>query len=885
MTCDGENLGVVLSRDTGDSVKPRLSALSCVESASNAAPDQGKSADHQGDSSASPVRREARLEGTLIVSCPGGPVEIQALFDTGSEADAVSHDKAVELRQAGVSWGDSGGNLVVANSGEIQPVGALRLLLTAEPKKVSQNAHTEGGTLRIPRSLTFCTDAEIVAGLTSELIIGYPTLVGTGLLGVVLGQEDFEPDEDKDTDELDELWPDLDQTEFVMPKLLGSSEQQQELHDLCLEFKELFGKSPYGGSELPPMDIELKKDANGDDMQPKRMACRHFAPWITELIKEDAEMRIANGWYKRGESPYASPVVAAKQPQKGPDARRICADYGEINRCAVETRYPVKNQEEVTRRLAGSSYFSTGDMLKGFHQLRLTERASKLLAVITSVGMFLPVTCPFGYHALPSHFQFLLSNTVLGDLEGKGVESFVDDICCHGRTFEEMLSNLRKVFERLRKWNLRLNGKKTILGARECVFLGHRVDGEGHSHTEDRTAAVTRMQRPYDRQQLRSFLGLTNYFRQHLLMDFAELAKPLTALTGRNVDFKWTDECQKAFDEIKKRIVNNPKLYFLDYSKDIYIRSDASKLGCGGQLFQVVDGRDRPVAYISRTFSATEQKWSTLEIELFAVVYCMKKWAPLIDGHPVTVLCDHRNVLQLAKAQAPKIVRWRLMLQQFNYRVLHVEGADAKHQVADCLSRLHGPPAKAKLSTAAVTRSHSSKASGDDAVAAHSLGLDGLIGGNAPMGHSGVKSDQRTVAPQDGGTDHPVPECMPTGESKQSEQHCGLATHESNAVADGDLRRAQGVQKQVSSAKPGKTCKQSQPQILPTPQEIEAFRTFHNDVVGHFGRDKTYQKLQTAFGNGTVKVQLSKELVAACIQRCTLCQKMEYAKGVVVRSL
>ena len=234
-------------------------------------------------------------------------------------------------------------------------------------KKVSQNAHTEGGTLRIPRSLTFCTDAEIVAGLTSELIIGYPTLVGTGLLGVVLGQEDFEPDEDKDTDELDELWPDLDQTEFVMPKLLGSSEQQQELHDLCLEFKELFGKSPYGGSELPPMDIELKKDANGDDMQPKRMACRHFAPWITELIKEDAEMRIANGWYKRGESPYASPVVAAKQPQKGPDARRICADYGEINRCAVETRYPVKNQEEVTRRLAGASYFSTGDMLKGFN--------------------------------------------------------------------------------------------------------------------------------------------------------------------------------------------------------------------------------------------------------------------------------------------------------------------------------------------------------------------------------------------------------------------------------------------------------------------------------------------------------------------------------------
>ena len=121
----------------------------------------------------------------------------------------------------------------------------------------------------------------------------------------------------------------------------------------------------------------------------------------------------------------------------------------------------------------------------------------------------------------------------------------------------------------------------------------------------------------------------------------------------------------------------------------------------------------------------------------------MKKWAPLIEGHPVTVFCDHRNVLQLANAQAPKIVRWRLMLQQFNYRVLHVEEADAKHQVADCLSRPHEPLAKAKLSTAAVMRSQSSTASGNDAVAAESLGLDVLIGGNAPTGHFGAKSDQR----------------------------------------------------------------------------------------------------------------------------------------------
>ena len=188
-----------------------------------------------------------RLEGTLVVLTPAGPLEIRTLFDTGSEADAVSFDKAIELKQQGVGWGESGGSLVVASGGEVQPAGSLRLLLTAEPGKVSLE-----NQFKIPRSLTFCTDVEIVNNLTSELIIGYSTLVGTGLLGVILGEENFEPEDDLDADGFEDLWPDIDQNEFTMPKLEGSPEEQRELRNLCLEFKDVFGPLPYGGSNLPP---------------------------------------------------------------------------------------------------------------------------------------------------------------------------------------------------------------------------------------------------------------------------------------------------------------------------------------------------------------------------------------------------------------------------------------------------------------------------------------------------------------------------------------------------------------------------------------------------------------------------------------------------------
>ena len=148
----------------------------------------------------------------MFPSAPGGPCELRTLFDTGSEADAVSYEKALELKQHGVGWGESGGSLIVASGGEVQPAGSLRLLLTAEPSEVGSE-----NLFRIPRSLTFCTDVEIVHGLTSELIIGYPTLVGTGLLGVILGEDNYEPDDDLDADGFDDLWPDLDQNEFVMP--------------------------------------------------------------------------------------------------------------------------------------------------------------------------------------------------------------------------------------------------------------------------------------------------------------------------------------------------------------------------------------------------------------------------------------------------------------------------------------------------------------------------------------------------------------------------------------------------------------------------------------------------------------------------------------------
>ena len=630
----------------------------------------------------------------LVIVTQKEEIVTQATLDTGSEVDIVSPDFARQLWHAGARYGDRGGCIKVIGGGVVQPEGSMRVAV-----EISANANAD---LKLPRRLRFECEPSITQCPT-PLLIGYKTLLGTGLLDIVLGIESYEREIDADGLDIECDWPEPDEG-CEWPTLVGTADEKAKLHELCMEFKDVFGACPVGGSKLPAMDITLKKNADGSDMLPRPSLARRTAPWIRQLIREDADKRLKNGWYERGGGRFASPIVAAKQPNKGPDARRICADYREVNRCAEQCIYPTKNIKDVTKRLAGAKYFATADARSGYHQIRLTERAAELLCVITEDGLFTPKTAPFGLHGLPSYFQQAMSEIVFKDIETFGVETFLDDINVNATNFEDFLSRLREVFTRLREWELRLNGGKTTLGGSECTYLGHHVDGDGFKHLERRFEALKNIQPPKNRSEVKSFLGLVNYFRESGGMDFAYMLKPLNDLTRKGQKFNWTTSgvksCQHAFEAVKETIVKNQKLHFIDYALPIFVRTDASEAGCGAQLFQVKDGREVTCSYLSKTFTDTEARWSVFEQELFAVVWAVKKWHQELLGAPFTVLTDHRNLLQLHKSIVPKVVRWRLALQPYTFDIQHVEGRT--NYVADALSRLHGRSRLQKVASGAL---------------------------------------------------------------------------------------------------------------------------------------------------------------------------------------
>ena len=643
------------------------------------------------------------LDVKVKIRCPNGEVVNSiARLDTGANTDVVSPNLAVVLKANKVPWSERGGAYVeVCGAGSVRPEGYLCVPLTVSARQ-----------LGLFRQLHVDIDACIMSlpqgGGSDEpgILIGLPSLLESGLLTSVLTGEsnlqraadsdlDADPIEQWETmgrDEIGDTVQSVNQgTAFTMPKVDGSDAEKAAIWLVLSKYKQVFGPPPLGGSKLRPMSIELKPGA----AIPKPAPARRVSPEILQEIREDTELRIAQGWMRKtvvgDRCRFTSPVVAARQP--GKTRRRVCGDYRTINDITLLHQYPVKDAREVTAQFKGAKYFGKADMYKGYHQLKLDEEAQELLAIRTPDALYYPLTLPFGPASGPAQFQQRVSE-ILGDLEGHGVASYIDDLGLYASTFDQDLLRLETMLQRLDSVDVRLNGAKCEFGQKSMEFLGHRVSEAGIAHTPARIDAIKQMSVPTTRTQLRSFLGMCNYFRDSVAK-LGPITKVLSSLAGPKGkgafrSGEWSPLHQEALDNAKSEIAGARLLSYLDYERPILLRTDACDDGAGAMLYQRADGKDCPVAFMSHTFSAAERKWSTYEQECNAIVRAITHFDAMLLGHPFTVETDHRNLCWMQKSDNPKVVRWRTRLSEYSFSVKHIAGTD--NPVADALSRLHPIP-------------------------------------------------------------------------------------------------------------------------------------------------------------------------------------------------
>ena len=264
---------------------------------------------------------------------------------------------------------------------------------------------------------------------------------------------------------------------------------------------------------------------------------------------------------------------------------------------------------------------------------------------------------------------------------------YLDDIIVFSATWAEHLERLRALFECLHRANLKLGARKCHLAATEVSFLGYKVTPEGLEPEPRLMEAISKLPPPINVAEVRSFLGLVGYYRR-FIKRFSDKAAPLNTLLRKDQTWKWTQECQEAFEALKGEIVSRPISAYPDFSKPFRLYTDASNLGLGAILAQKQKGKEKIICCASRTLNNAETNYSTTKKECLAIVWGVQVFRPFLVATHFEILTDHYALqwLRSMKSTSAILHRWAAALEDYRFTILHRPGKLQGH--VDALSRL-----------------------------------------------------------------------------------------------------------------------------------------------------------------------------------------------------
>ncbi|GFU75894.1 retrovirus-related Pol polyprotein from transposon 297 [Trichonephila clavipes] len=457
-----------------------------------------------------------------------------------------------------------------------------------------------------------------------------------------------------------------------------SPSQIDELKQVITKNKDVFSPDP-GTTHLMRMDIELISD------KPIKTKPYRMFPRQINILREEIKRLLELGVIEIGQSDYTSPLILVESPNKDP---RPCVDYRRLNEITRAEFFPLPNMEEIVEKVSAAPYVTVMDLSKGYFQIPLTPRAQRYAAFVTPFGTYIPKKMMFGLVCAPYYFCKLMAQVL------EGLEQFalpyIDDIAIFSQGWKDHVKHIDIVLGRLRKAGLKVKPSKCKFAQEEVLFLGHRIGSGSRSPSDLKIKAIADFPRPTIKTHVRSFLGLVAYY-SHYIPNYSTIASPLTdALKGKIKKEKitWDEKCGKAFEKLKAKLVTQPILFAPDFATEFILQTDASEVGAGVVLSQRIEGEEHPIVFLSKIFSKAERNYSTVERELAAIIFGLKRLKHYLDGQKFIIETDHNPLRYLNKMGStnPRLQRWALSLQPFNFEIKHKPGR--LHGNADGLSRL-----------------------------------------------------------------------------------------------------------------------------------------------------------------------------------------------------
>ena len=421
--------------------------------------------------------------------------------------------------------------------------------------------------------------------------------------------------------------------------------------------------------------------------RPVKQKYRRFATPLREEIQSEVDSLLQRGIIEPSNSAWASPLVPVRKKN---GKLRICVDFRAVNSLTRKDSFPLPNLADAVGRFKDNMYFSSLDLLAGYHQIPLAESSKEITAFSTGEQLYQYTRMPFGVTNGPASFSRLVS-VVLSGVPLERAQAYLDDILVAGKDFEDHLRNLDGVLSRLGLHGLKLAAAKCELFRSEVKYLGHVVGRNGIRPLTSNVDAIVNFPQPKSVKQVKSFNGMVNFYKR-FIRNSADIMKPLYDCASQKI-LRWTEECARAFESVKRCLAQSPILAYPDFSPEcsFYLTTDASATGAGAVLSQLQDGEERVIGYAGVSFNRAQTRYSTTDRELAAIRFGVRHFKYHLYGRQYTIRTDHRPLIYLnnMKRLDDRLLRTMEDLAVGYYEVEYVPGN--LNVVADCLSRAEYP--------------------------------------------------------------------------------------------------------------------------------------------------------------------------------------------------
>jgi transposase InsO family protein len=471
----------------------------------------------------------------------------------------------------------------------------------------------------------------------------------------------------------------------LAPSVL-STERRRQLAKLIASFSDIFAKdiSQLGKTTAFSFKVET------GDQPPIRKRMYRYSPeqkaeidrQITEMLKSDVIFPSNSMWQ--------SPVVLVHRKNSDsnlpPPPPRFAIDFRGLNAVTKPLAQASVRFDDVIDAVAGAKAdtYTVLDFRSGFYQIPLADKESMdRCSFVCHSGVYSYKVLPFGVRNGSVAFQTMMTS-LLRHMLFRYVICYTDDLIVYSDA-ESHISILEQIFIILRRNNLKLAPSKCQFARDSVVYLSHVITPQGCKPCPGKIAAITTYKMCENQAELRTWLGMTSYWRRYI-KDYAKICQPLTKLLQKGAKWVWTDECTKAFETLREKLVTAPILALPNFDYEFHITTDASGQSVGYYLSQFIDGKEHVISYGGRQLRGTEKTWGIADLEGLALITAIREYHPYLSAK-FTVHTDNIALqwLNSIKQATGRLFRWSILLQGYNFDILHK--SSKLNPVADALSR------------------------------------------------------------------------------------------------------------------------------------------------------------------------------------------------------